>query len=77
MVKVDKCTDRRTAVENKGITSRQTAQGGNTGARARAKGRGKPSKGRKMYDGGDGSPLTRYQTAHKGAKNDGGGKVDK
>ena len=43
----------------------------------RAKGRGKPSKGRKMYDGGDGSPLTRRQTAYKGAKNGGGGKVDK
>lgn len=30
-----------------------------------------------MYDGGDGSTLTRRQTAAKGAKNDGGGKVDK
>lgn len=30
-----------------------------------------------MYDGGDGSTLTRYQTAANGAKNDGGGEVDK
>ena len=30
-----------------------------------------------MYDGGDGSTLTRRQTSYKGAKNGGGGKVDK
>ena len=53
MVKADKCTDRAPVVENKGITRRQTAQGGNARTQRPKKG-GKPSKGREMYDGGDG-----------------------
>lgn len=39
---------------------------------------GKAQRGRgEMYDGGDGSTLTRCQTRYKGAKNDGDGDVDK
>lgn len=57
MVKVGKCIDRAATVENRGITSRQTASGA-TGARATRKGSaasrrkkgGKASKGREMYD---------------------------
>ena len=53
MVKVDKCPDRAAVVENKGITSRQTASGA-TRARKRAQRGAAIRRGGEMYDGGDG-----------------------
>ena len=50
---------------------------GATRARATRKGARQGVKGAQDVDGGDGSTLTRRQTAANGAKSDGGGDVDK